>query len=162
MRNLERKTMRRTEKAIEDRAEIDAIIRSSQVGRLGLSDQGTPYVVPLCFGYDGQALYFHCAREGRKLDILRQNDKVCFEFDLVEGLVKAEQACDWGMRYRSVIGFGRACLVEDAAGKAQALALIMAQYSNQAFSFPPEAVRRIVIVRIEIQSITGKQSKRLT
>jgi nitroimidazol reductase NimA-like FMN-containing flavoprotein (pyridoxamine 5'-phosphate oxidase superfamily) len=154
--------MRRTEKAIEDRTEIDAIIRRSQVCRLGLSDQGAPYIVPLCFGYDGQALYFHCAREGRKLEILRQNDRVCFEFDLVEGLVKADQACQWGLRYQSVIGFGRACLVEDAADKAQALALIMAQYSSQAYSFPPEAVSRTAVIRIEIQSISGKQSKRLT
>jgi len=75
--------MRRTEKEIENRAEIDSIIRRNQVCRVGLSEQGSPYVVPLCFGYDGESLYFHCAREGRKLDILRQNDKVCLETDFL-------------------------------------------------------------------------------
>lgn len=152
--------MRRTEKEIGNRAEIDSIIRRSQVCRLGLSDRGSPYVVPLCFGYDGQALYFHCAREGRKLDILRQNDKVCFEFDIVEGMVEADQGCDWGIRYQSVIGFGRASVVVNAVDKEQALALIMAQYSKRTFSFPPETVSRTAIVKIEIESLTGKQSKR--
>jgi hypothetical protein len=117
----ESKTMRRTEKEI-GRAEIDSIIRRSQVCRLGLSDQGAPYVVPLCFGYDGQALYFHCAKEGRKLDILRRNERVCFEFDIVEGMVETEQACGWTIRYQSVIGFGRASVVETAADKERGLA----------------------------------------
>lgn len=154
--------MRRTEKEIGNRAEIDAIIHRSQVCRLGLSDQGAPYIVPLCFGYDGQALYFHCAKEGRKLDILRQNDKVCFEFDIVEGLVEADQGCSWGIRYQSVIGSGRAYLVENATDKEQALSLIMSQYSKRTFSFPPAMVSRVAVVKIEIESLMGKQSKRQT
>ena len=152
--------MRRTEKEVGNRVEIDAIIRRSQVCRLGVSDQGSPYVIPLCFGYDGQVLYFHCAREGRKLDIIRQNDRVCVEFDVVEGLAAAEQGCNWGMRYQSVIGFGRAEIVDDAADKEQALMLIMAQYSKRVFSFPPEAVKRTTIVRVRIERLTGKQSQR--
>ncbi|MGE5239213.1 MAG: pyridoxamine 5'-phosphate oxidase family protein [Chloroflexota bacterium] len=154
--------MRRDEKEIKDRAEIDAIIRRSQVCRLGLSDGGEPYVVPLCFGYDGKALYFHCAKEGRKLDILRRNDKVCFEFDIVEGIVEADQGCNWGMRFQSVIGFGNAKLIEDVEQRRTALTAIMAQYSAQSFVFPPETLTRTAVVRIEIHSLTGKQSKRLT
>jgi nitroimidazol reductase NimA-like FMN-containing flavoprotein (pyridoxamine 5'-phosphate oxidase superfamily) len=154
--------MRRGEKEITDRAQIDAIIRRSQVCRLGLSDQGQPYVVPLCFGYDGRALYFHCAPEGRKLDILRRNNKVCFEFDLVEGMIEADQGCDWGIRYQSVIGSGIAHLVEDVKDKQNALSLVMAQYSQRNFSLPPEMVSRSAVVRIEIESLTGKQSQRLT
>ena len=152
--------MRRSEKAITNRAEVDAVIRRSQVCRLGLSDHGVPYVVPLCFGYDGQSLYFHCAREGRKLEILRQNDKVCCEFDIVEGLLEADQGCDWGIRFQSVIGFGRAILIENAAEKEQALALIMAQYSKGTFLFPSASVNRTVVVKIVIESLTGKQSRR--
>jgi len=152
--------MRRTEKEIGDRTEIDAIIRRSQVCRLGLSDEGLPYVVPLCFGYDGNALYFHCAQEGRKLEILRRNPRVCFEFDIVEGLIEAEQGCDWGIRYQSVIGYGTARVVEDAVDKRKALAIIMAQYSAGTFAFPPEMVSRTAVVEIEIESLAGKQSKR--
>ena len=154
--------MRRREKEIRDRALIDSIIHRSKVCRLGLSDQGQPYVVPLCFGYDGKALYFHCATEGRKLDALRQNDRVCFEFDIVEDIVEAGQACSWGIRYQSVIGFGRAHEIEDLPAKETALTYIMAQYSERTFSFPPEIVKRTTVIKVEIESVTGKQSKRPT
>lgn len=155
--------MRRAEKEITDRAEIDSIIRRSRVCHLGLSDHGQPYVVPLNFGYDGQALYFHCAQEGRKLDILRRNNKVCFEFDIVDGIVEADQACNWGTRYQSVIGFGIAHFLDDRAAKQHALTLIMAQYAERSFSFPPEMppeiVSRTALVKIEIESLTGKRSE---
>ncbi|MFH1081040.1 MAG: pyridoxamine 5'-phosphate oxidase family protein [Pseudomonadota bacterium] len=152
--------MRRGEKEITDRAEIDSIIRRSQVCRLGLSDGGQPYVVPLCFGYDGKDLYFHCAKEGRKLDVLRKNNRVCLEFDIVEGLVEAGQGCDWGIRYQSVIGFGSARLIEDAEEKKSALNLLMAQYSIRTFSFPEATLSRTAVVKVVIETLTGKQSKR--
>ena len=154
--------MRRTEKELGDRAEIDSIIRSSLVCRLGLSDRGQPYVVPLCFGYDGKALYFHCAKEGRKSDILRQNNKVCVEFDAVEGIIEADHACHWGIGYRSVVGFGTACFVEEITEKEDALTLLMAQYSDRSFSFPEDVLNRTAIVKIEIENLTGKQSERST
>ena len=152
--------MRRSEKEIADREEIDSIIRRSRVLRLGLSDKGQPYVVPLCFGYDGKALYFHCAREGRKLDILSRNSRVCFEFDNFEAMVEANDACGWGIRYQSVIGVGTAQLVEEGPDKQHALSVIMAQYSERAFSFPAEMLVRTAVVKIEIERLTGKQSSR--
>jgi nitroimidazol reductase NimA-like FMN-containing flavoprotein (pyridoxamine 5'-phosphate oxidase superfamily) len=150
--------MRRTEKEIKDRAEIDAIIRSSQVVRIGLSDDGQPYIVPICFGYDGEALYVHCAKEGRKLDIIRKNNKVCFEFDIALGIIEAEQACGWGMKYKSVMGTGTAQIITDVNGIQHALKLLMAQYSDRTFTFPNEMLDRTAVVKIEIESITGKQA----
>jgi len=64
--------MRRREKQITDRSQIEAIIARSQVCRLALSDGGQPYIVPLCFGYRRSRLYFHSAAAGRKIDILRR------------------------------------------------------------------------------------------
>ncbi|MGQ9662676.1 MAG: pyridoxamine 5'-phosphate oxidase family protein [Kiritimatiellia bacterium] len=58
--------MRRAEQKIKNWAKIDSIVRRSQVCHLGLSGQGTPYVVPLCFGYDGRDIYFHCASSYRR------------------------------------------------------------------------------------------------
>lgn len=154
--------MRRSEREITDRAEIDSIIRRCQVCRLGLSDEGLPYVVPVSFGYDGASVYFHCAKDGRKIEILRRNNKVCVEFDTLEGMVEAEQACGWTMRYQSVIGFGTAYFVADAADTEHALSVIMAQYSPRIYTFPANAVSRTTVVRIQIESLTGKQSKRPT
>jgi len=150
--------MRRTEKEIKDRAEIDAIIRRSQVVRLGLSDDGQPYIVPLCFGYDGEALYVHCAKEGRKLDITRKNNKVCFEFDIALGIIEAEQACGWGIKYQSVMGTGTAQIINDVDNIQYALKLLMAQYSDRTFTFSNGMLDRTAVVKIEIESITGKQA----
>jgi uncharacterized protein len=152
------RTVRRSEREITDRATIDSIIRSCPAGRLGLSDDGEPYVVPLCFGYDGDALYFHCAKEGRKIDIIRRNNRVCFEFDVVTGVEEADEACRWGIGYRSVIGVGTAHIVEDAGSKRTGLEALMRQYSDTAYTFPDDAVDSVCIVRIDIESMTGKQS----
>ena len=151
--------MRKSQREITDRAEIDTVIRQSQVCRLGLTDGDEPYVVPLCFGYDGEALYFHCAREGRKLDILRRNNRVSFEFDIVEGIIKNAQACGWGVCYRSVIGVGTAHLVEKNDEKIKGLAVIMNQYADGRFIFPDDAVSRTSVIKVIIESVSGKQRK---
>ena len=150
--------MRRAEKEIKDRRRIDSIIRRCRVCRLGMADGDTPYVIPICFGYDGQFLYFHSAPQGRKLDILRKNNRVCFEFDIAEDLMEAEDACKWGIRYQSVIGTGTVRIVEDPAGKRQALAAVMAQYSSRTFDFPEHALKGTVVIKASIETLTGKQS----
>ena len=152
--------MRRSDREIIERSEIDGIIRGCQVCHLGLTDGLEPYVVPLSFGYDGQALYFHCAREGRKLDILRKNSRVCFEFDILDGLVTGDAACQWGMAYRSVIGAGRGHVVEGLDEKRQALALLMKQYADSGFTFPDMALEAVAVIRVDIDSISGKQRLR--
>ena len=152
--------MRREEKEITDRAEIDAIIRSCKTCRLAMSDGDQPYVVPLCFGYDGSALYFHCAPEGRKLDILRANPRVCVEFDIAGEVAEASRACSWGIGFQSVIAFGIALFVEEPEEKRTALGLLMAQYARpgQEFPFPDASVIHTTIIKVPIDQITGKQS----
>jgi len=152
--------MRRSEKQITDRTDIDEIIRGSRACHLAMCDGQHPYVVPLCFGYDGSALYFHCAREGRKIDILCKNPKVCVEFDIPGDTVEADEACVWGLKYRSVIAIGRAELIESAAEKREGLRCLMNQYapSRQSWSFPDAAVDRVTIVKVLIEEITGRQS----
>ena len=73
--------MRRKDKEVVDRERIDEIIRGAQVCRLAMIDGDEPYLVPLSFGYDGRAIYFHSAVEGRKVEALRRNARVCFEID---------------------------------------------------------------------------------
>ncbi|HUH66798.1 MAG TPA: pyridoxamine 5'-phosphate oxidase family protein [Syntrophales bacterium] len=153
-----RDDVRKSEREIKDRAAIDSIIRESVVCRLGLSDGEEPYIVPLCFGYDGRALYFHSAIEGRKIDVLRKNSRVCFEFDIPEGMKEAEEGCRWGIRYRSVIGAGTAAIVRDHGEKIRALEIIMAQYSRKRYSFPEEIVAKTAIMKITITEISGKQA----
>ena len=109
--------MRRKEKEISDKAEIEIIILKSEVCRLGLSDDGVAYIVPLCFGYQDNCLYFHSAGEGKKIDILKRNKQVCFEFEADTRVTTGKTACAWGMQYRSVIGYGEASFIRDAKEK---------------------------------------------
>jgi nitroimidazol reductase NimA-like FMN-containing flavoprotein (pyridoxamine 5'-phosphate oxidase superfamily) len=150
--------VRRAEQEIRSRRDIDAVIRESRVCRLGLADANEPYVVPLCFGYDGGTLYFHGEAVGRKLDIIKSNDRACVEFDVVEGMLEASRACSWGIAYRSVIAFGKVRIIEDLEGKRRALARIMEQYSDAPHDFPEESVRRTTIIAVDIERLSGKCS----
>ena len=151
--------MRRKEKEITDKSEIESIIRKSMVCRLGLADDSTPYVVPLCFGYDNGALFFHSAKEGRKIEILKKNNQVCFEFDIApEVQPGGREACAWGMKYRSVIGFGKASFIEDPEKRRKALDIIMRQYADGDFEYSEKSFEKALVIKVEIESMTGKKS----
>ncbi len=150
--------MRRKEKEISDRSGIEAVIKKSRVCKLGMVDGNTPYIVPLCFGYQNNTLYFHSALKGRKIDCLRSNPNVCFEFDLIAEPQKSEEACSWGMKYQSVIGFGKAEFLEKLEEKRRALDVIMSQYSDKQFEFPENSVKATAVFKVEIENMTGKQS----
>lgn len=151
--------MRREDKEITERGAIDSIIMQSQVCRLGLCGDGVAYIVPLCFGYDGGSLYFHGAGQGRKIDILKRNNRVCFEFEADAEVVRGDSPCSFSMRYRSVTGEGRACFVEEPAAKRQALEIIMKQYGDEGVTFEESDLGKITVFRVDIESITGKKSK---
>lgn len=151
--------MRRQEKAIGTREELSAIIRESQVIRLAMSDGGSPYMVPLNFGYDGECIYFHCAAEGTKVEILQRNSKVCFEFEKdVEIRTHATLPCNWSCSFQSVIGFGQAVELKTRDEKSRGLELIMAQYSVKDWDFTDIPLDRLKVWAIQIDSISGKQS----
>ena len=148
--------MRRNDREIKDRKDIDEIIKRCQVCRLALCEDGQPYVVPLNFGYDGRFLYFHAAPEGRKIDIIKRNNRVGFEFDILHDIVTAQQACDWGAKYESVIGSGTAEIVDDLKAKKEALEWIMRQYGSGTWNFPEEILKKTLIFRVSILEISGK------
>ena len=151
--------MRRKEQEITDRAAIEEVILQSSVCRLALSEDNCPYIVPLCFGYKENALYFHTAREGEKLRILERNNRVCFEFDILRELVKSEEPCKWGMKYMSVVGFGKALVVEDLESKQRALDIIMQHYSGSSYVYREEVIHKTTIIKVEIERMTGKSSR---
>jgi nitroimidazol reductase NimA-like FMN-containing flavoprotein (pyridoxamine 5'-phosphate oxidase superfamily) len=150
--------MRRKDRAIGELAEIELILRRSLVCRLGLAEENRPYIVPLSFGFKNNILYFHSAPEGKKIEILRKNAKVCFEFDLDHEVVADEEGCKWGMKYRSVIGFGKAYILEDIQEKKEGLDAIMEHYSGTTYEYPEAAINNTVVIKVEIESMTGKES----
>ena len=153
------KRMRRNDREIKDIKEINGIIRRCRVCRLAMCDDGQPYIVPLNFGYDGRFLYFHAATEGSKIDIIKGNNRVGFEFDILHDIVTAEQACKWGAKYESVMGSGTAEIVDDLEAKKEALEWIMRQYGSGKWDFPEEILIKTLILRVGILEISGKARK---
>jgi hypothetical protein len=151
--------MRQKDREIKNRKAIDDIIRRCRVCRLAMCDDGQPYIIPLNFGYDGKFLYFHAALEGRKIDIIRRNSRVGFEFDILHNIVTAQRACDWGAKYESVVGTGTAEIINDVEVKKTALECIMRQYGSEAGDFPEEIMKKTLILRVRILEISGKAKK---
>ena len=151
--------MRRKEKEISDWSEIEAIIKKALVCRLAMADKNGPYIVPLCFGFRDNTLYFHSAVRGKKIDILRENPRVCFEFDGDCDIRSDEKACEFSMRYSSVIGFGTAAFVEEPRAMRDALDVIMAQYSDGEFDYTELALKKIAVFKVDIDGMTGKASR---
>lgn len=151
--------MRRKDRRIEDQERIEAIIGQGRVCRLALHDLPAPYIVPLSFGYRQKTLYFHAARDGHKLDLIRRNPRAGFEISIDLGDVDGgERGCDWSVRYRSVAGYGTISFVETEADKRAALDSIMAQYAPGDFSYPEAMLRRTMVFKLEIEAMTGKAS----
>lgn len=151
-------TMRRKKQEITDRGAIDEIIGRAQACHLAMIDGDKPYTVPMNFGYDGSNLYFHCAGQGRKVDVLKKNNNVCVCFEVDLKMETAEAACDWGINYKSVIAFGQAEFVADMEEKRTALDILMKQYSDKPFEFPPSIVAKTMILKVHVDSITAKHS----
>ncbi|HSQ93766.1 MAG TPA: pyridoxamine 5'-phosphate oxidase family protein [Methanoregula sp.] len=149
--------MRREDRMITDRTAIEAILNEATVCRIGLADGGEPYVVPVCFGYEDGALYLHSAPDGKKIALLEKNPSCCFEVDICDQVIRGDCPCSWGMRYRSVIGYGRAAILNDPAEKRHGLNCIMRHYHGGTHEFSDRDIRSVAVIRIAIGSMTGKK-----
>jgi nitroimidazol reductase NimA-like FMN-containing flavoprotein (pyridoxamine 5'-phosphate oxidase superfamily) len=152
--------MRRRDREITDRAAIDAIIHGAEICHLGLVSGGEPYVLPISFGYDGEAVYFHTAHEGRKIESLAAGERVCCQFDRGVGLVRHDdEACEWTFDFESAIGWGDADELVGAAAKLEGLNHIMRHYSGRDWEMPERAVAGTRVWRIALATVTGKRSR---
>ena len=155
--------MRKRERESTDRAEIDAILAKAKVVRVAFAIGEEPYIVPLSHAYDAsaRALYFHTAVEGRKIDCIQANPRVCLE---VEGNVTVREGdgrgCAWGLHYESVIGYGVIREIADDGEKDAALRRIMRQQSgrDQNWTFAPKVLALTRVWALDIESVTGKRS----
>ncbi|TXT67401.1 MAG: Pyridoxamine 5'-phosphate oxidase [Promethearchaeota archaeon] len=151
--------MRRKDKEITDKMILTALLNKAQVCRLALSDNNIPYIVPVNFGIQDNCLYIHSAKEGKKMEILKKNDKVCFEIDLDFQLQTAKDPCQFSAQYQSVIGFGIATFINSLDEKIKALNIIMQHYTGKNnYMFKEYGLKKIAIIKIEITKLTGKKS----
>lgn len=151
--------MRRTDRQITEKSSIEEIINEAKVCRIGFSQENRPYILPMNFGYENNTVYIHSAKEGTKLDILKQNNEVCFEIDVKAELVERETACSYTMKYYSVIGFGKAYIIENEEEKKKAFDVIMKKYTGKTgFEYNSNALSSTVTIKIELTEISGKKA----
>jgi nitroimidazol reductase NimA-like FMN-containing flavoprotein (pyridoxamine 5'-phosphate oxidase superfamily) len=153
--------MRLKEKEITDRSEIEELLMKEKVCRFAMCDGDTPYVLPTTYGYKDGVIYFHSSKKGRKMDVLKDNNRVCFVVDTGHELVQGplDTSCKSTIKFKSVVGMGRARLVEDVNEKRKAMDIIMAQmFGGSGFQYTDDGVRDMAIIRIDVDSMTGKKS----
>lgn len=154
--------MRRKDREITDPEKIREIILACSCCRLGFCDDGDAYIVPLNFGYeeaDGtRTFYFHGAKEGRKIDLIERTHRASFELDTGHDLITGEAACDYSMRYQSVMGTGVVTLLEDPEEKRAALQRIMAHHTGKsAWTFPSPMLKAVCIFKLEVETLSCKE-----
>jgi len=145
---------------IEDKQEIEKIIKSCRTCFLGISDENNqPYVVPMNFGLHDDTIYLHSGQFGRKWEIMKANPKACITFLLGDELAYQDEhvACSWRVKSKSVIAEGEIEFIEDYDEKERILHILMGQYSDREFKFNAPAVKNVGIFKMKIQHIQAKE-----
>ena len=153
------RVMRRKDREIEDRNVISDIISRCKVCRIALCENGQPYVLPLNFGYDGKYLYFHSANDGKKIEIIKKNNRIGFEFDILHEIITTKNPCEWSAKYESVVGNGTAEFIDSHQEKAKALECILRQYGGDFKEFKDSGLSSVTLIRVTILFINGKEKK---
>lgn len=154
--------MRRKDREVTEPDRIDGIIRSCDCCRMGFADGGAAYIVPLNFGYSTaggeRVFYFHGAAEGKKMELLRQNPDVGFELDTGHELSLTGEGCNCSFRFQSVIGRGKAAVVEEPSEKREGLRLLMEHYSGRGdWAFGEEALRHVAVWKLTVERMSCKE-----
>lgn len=156
--------MRRSEREVKDHERLLGILEACDCLRLAIADEEAPYIVPVNFGWEEQKgrlrLFFHCAPEGRKIELLHRNPRVGFEADCRHELAVGETACRYSYLYASVIGVGTVQFAATDAEKLYGLRLLMAHYApGRAFDFPQASLARICVGCLNVEKISGKEHR---
>jgi nitroimidazol reductase NimA-like FMN-containing flavoprotein (pyridoxamine 5'-phosphate oxidase superfamily) len=152
---------RHKEKMIEDRRQIDEILENAQVGRLAVSMDNRPYVVPMNFVYYQGKVYFHCAHEGQMISYLKANSQVCFEVDESEPIPNVDP-CEFTFKYRSVIADGRVRFIESVQEKRAVLALFVQKYDKgkiAVYPIPEGKLADVAVGEIAVEKVTGRKNQ---
>jgi len=152
--------MRRKDREITEKEKLLEILDHAEVCRLAITADPAPYIVPLNFSFiwdNDLELYFHSAFEGRKIDLLSNNNHVGFELDTGHTLVTGEKPCDWSMNYKSIIGTGIVEFLESEADQIKALNCIMGKYGFTGKpDYQKEMFAEMKFFKLVVQEMTGK------
>ena len=151
--------MRKQNQEIKDKKIVEEILSTSEICRIAMIDKDRPYILPFNYGYRDNCIYIHSAPEGKKIELIRKNNNVCFEIEHKTEVVKHSDPCKWATRYQSVVGYGNIEILTDFDQKKNGLDIIMIHNGSEKKNFYNEKqVENIVILKLKITKITGKQS----
>ena len=157
------KQIRRKDKVIADINEKLKIIDKCKVCRLAMADDNQPYIIPLNFGYVYEkkvlTLYFHGAYKGMKIDILKKNDRACFEIDCDHALIEGNEPSKYSFAFESIIGFGKIIFIETNEEKSYGLDQIMQHQTgkNIKYQYSADQLKSVNVYKMEVETFTGKQ-----
>lgn len=152
--------MTRRERQITDIHEIRRILDNARIVHIGMVDDGEPYVIPMNYGYtlEGEALtlYLHGAMRGRKIDVMRKSPSVFFSLECDVTPFEGDIACRYGTAYSSILGKGKAELLDDIEAKKQGLSILMKTQTGKDFTFDDKTVSVVQVIKIPIDEYTAK------
>jgi len=153
--------MRRKDRAVTDTEQIRSILDNIKTCRLAMVDDGRPYVIPLSYGYTlsekALTVYFHSAKSGRKIDVLKKSPSVCMEISTEgEPNFSGGNACEYGLYYSGIIAFGNAEFVYDYEEKNVALKLITKHQSGVETSFTEAQTETVAVLKVQTTDFTAK------
>lgn len=129
-------------------------LKSMDIIRLGLVDNGLAYIVPVNFAYYNNAVYFHTGLNGRKIPLLRNAEKISFQADRFDGLKTHDTACGHSSYFTSVYGEGIPVFLESKEDKYFGLDLLMEKYTGKKWEDFPEKILNITnVIRINITKL---------
>ena len=117
------------------------------------------------FGYEfnnGRFVFFlHSAKEGHKLDLIKDNPNVCIELECDVNLISGgEVPCKYGSEYASVIGRGHATLVEVEEEKTKGLKLLMKNQTGRCFEIDSKMAESVEVIKVVISELTAKARRK--
>ncbi len=153
--------MRRKEYEVKEALELLAIMKRCIACNVAFFEEEYPYIVPMNFGVtltEGTfRLYFHGARAGTKIELLKKNSHVAFEMHREIEIILPELACESNMSYESICGNGSIRLLEEAE-KLAALTVIMNQYiSKEKHEFNENEIKAVEVMELTVNQISGKK-----
>ena len=149
--------------------EMEQILKRAEVGRLALFDGSTPYIIPLNYAYLNRKIGFHCDWKGKKLEIIANNPRCCFEVDEYTGEVGYHYDSLCHLDYDSVIAYGNARVEKNEVAIWEFFQALHEKYkeiyrkpeSEGGKVFDRRRVGEACCVIIDIEEITGRRERTL-
>lgn len=156
--------MRRKDRELKTKEELIDVLNEGNAIQIAFINGYEPYIVTLNYGYSWNAdtikLYFHSAPEGRKINCIKSNPRVCFTISICNPIIQGEKACNYGMKYQSVVGYGTMRIVENDDERIRGLNLLMKQYTGKdSWNYDDDMLKRTMVSCLEVEKISGKMRK---